>query len=701
VNNQADPANPSQDVNTVDQQSLSDFAYAFGQFMDHDMDLTQSTGASNPIAVALNDVIGGPSGTPLAFTNSQTDPKTGTSSSNPLQDVNSISAYLDLSQVYGSDSATDNALRTFSGGLMKTSPGGLPPLDNTTYFTPAQLAAINAAEGGMANGGPSSESQLFVTGDTRGNENVELTALQSLFLDNHNLLASVLQQQHPNWTDQQLFNEARKLNIAEYQEIVYNGWIPAVLGTTALPAYKGYNPNVNPGIADEFSTVAFRFGHSMLDNDIDRDGNNGLPSAASVPLSEDFFDPTILNGNGQATITDPITGLTSSDIGALLKADADGDAQATDVLAVNAVRNELFNEVIPGVGYGQDLIALDIQRAREQGIGSYNEVRQALGLKPVTSFAQITSNVQVQQELQQAYGNVNNIDAFEGGLAENHVAGSDVGPLFQAIMANQFARLRNGDRFFYLNETFDRSEQALLQQGNTLAKIIEANTNITNLQSNVFQFQASISGTVSQSAGQSARGAASGIAGLTLQLEDSDGNVLATTVTDRQGHYTFNQLSGPGADVEGQSGVSATGIYQVVLELPTGLQQTTTSPAAIAITRGGMTVTGINFGVRPTTGTTPGPRSHSSVISPSIAAAGETATTTNNASASSPGTIVQNSVSQSTQTTQDMTHSSGTLSAVGSKTQQGMARGMAAPASDLLDRVFDQSQIAWLWDALR
>jgi len=125
VNNQADPADPSQNVQTVNQQSLSDFAYAFGQFMDHDMDLTLDNGTSEPIAVPSGDPIGGPNDTPLAFNRSQTDPATGTGPGNPAQDINAITSYLDLSQVYGSDLATDNALRTFVGGQMKTSPGGL------------------------------------------------------------------------------------------------------------------------------------------------------------------------------------------------------------------------------------------------------------------------------------------------------------------------------------------------------------------------------------------------------------------------------------------------------------------------------------------------------------------------------------------------------------------------------------------------
>ena len=362
VNNQANPADPSQDIATVNQRSLSAIADAFGQFMDHDMDLTLDNGASMPIPVPVGDPIGGPDDTPLAFATSQTDPATGTGPGNPAQQVNSITSYLDLSQVYGSDQATDDALRTFVGGLLKTSPGGLPPLDNITYFTPAQLAMINASVGGMADAGSLPESSMFVTGDSRGNETIELTALQTLFLDNHNRLANELHREHPRWGDERLFDEARKLNIAEYQSIIYNQWIPDVLGPHALAPYKGYDPNLNPTIATEFSSVAFRFGHSLLSGSLERQTNNGMPVAADVPLAADFFDPDILNGQGQPTTVDPVTGLTTTDIGAVLKGDSDVNAQAEDVQVVNEVRNLLFNEVVPGVGFGQDLIALDIER---------------------------------------------------------------------------------------------------------------------------------------------------------------------------------------------------------------------------------------------------------------------------------------------------------------------------------------------------
>ncbi len=432
-----------------------------------------------------------------------------------------------------------------------------------------------------------------------------MTALQTLFLRNHNRLAGQLQTAHPAWTDEQVYQEARKLNIAEYQKIVFNGWIPAVLGKNALAAYKGYNPNVNATISNEFSTVAFRFGHSLLSASIDRQTNAGTeisdvsPSGAAITLAQDFFDPYLLNPTGAV---DPLTGHTSSDIGPILKSEADGVSQATDLMAVGDVRNLLFGN--GGFG-GEDLMARDVQRDRDNGIPDYNSLRAALGLPRVTSFAQISSNVKVQQELALAYpGGVNTIDAFEGGLAEDHVPGSDVGPLFQAILVNQFARLRDGDRFFYLNQNFNVEERGLLGQGDTLAKVIEANTNVTNLQSDVFVFKASVSGWVDATAWPSHHDpngwydrslGTLNVSGMTLELQDSAGDVLATTVTDAQGRYTFTQLSGPSADTTLGSGLSTVGTYKVVLMMPSEYHYPSDPSATIVVTNGNTQMQEVNF----------------------------------------------------------------------------------------------------------
>ena len=66
--------------------------------------------------------------------------------------------------------------------------------------------------------------------------------------------------------------------------------------------------------------------------------------------------------------------------------------------------------------------------------------------------------------------------------------GSDLGPLFTTILVHQFTRLRDGDRFFYLNERFNAEELAILSGGNTLAKVIMANTDVRNLQDDVFRY---------------------------------------------------------------------------------------------------------------------------------------------------------------------------------------------------------------------
>jgi hypothetical protein len=233
-------------------------------------------------------------------------------------------------------------------------------------------------------------------------------------------------------------------------------------------------------------------------------------------------------------------------------------------------------------------------------------------------------------------------------MAEDPVAGSDVGPLFQAIMVNQFTRLRDGDRFFYLNETFSPAEQALLNQGNTLAKVIEANTGITNLQSNVFLFQASISGTVSMDAVGPSRGAGPrGAAGITVQLQDSSGDVLATTVTNAQGNYSFDQLSGSAANPVNASGVSGTGTYNVVLVLPSTLAQTSPDPQSINITRGGTNVAGVSFTVSSWLERTGPPRWSPVIVAPLDSVNSVTGETTNTAAQT---TLAQTAVAPSTTT---------------------------------------------------
>jgi peroxidase len=132
-----------------------------------------------------------------------------------------------------------------------------------------------------------------------------------------------------------------------------------------------------------------------------------------------------------------------------------------------------------------DLIAIDIQRERDVGLGSLNQTRQAIGLAPYGSFAQLTDDPTLQSNLETVYGNINAVDLFIGGLAEPHARGSLVGQTFQAIIARQFRALRAGDRFYWQNQPFDRTTARMIE-ATTLGKIILRNTDTTSLQPNVF-----------------------------------------------------------------------------------------------------------------------------------------------------------------------------------------------------------------------
>jgi peroxidase len=605
LSNQSNPIFSFKDnLGNNNQAELSDYSYAFGQFIDHDMDLTlDNSGQAFNIPAdptRPNDPMGAE-----PFTRSQFDPHTGTT--NPRQQINQDTAFLDLSQTYGSTDRVSSLLRTHVGGLLKTSANDFLPRESD--FTAAQLAIINQDEGGIANDAMQVlDSQLFVAGDKRVNENVELMSQQTLFMRNHNRLAGQIHAAFPTWTDEQIFQEARKLNIAEYQNIVYNGYLPSILGTGAVPAYAGYNPNVNPGIRTEFSTVGFRFGHSILSSTVGRDNNDGTgitdvnPNGSPINLTEDFFRPDLINNN-HVTVNlvdrfgnpDPHT---SSTVGEVLKALSDGLPNEFDLRLIDEIRNILFG--IPH-GPGTDLAARDIQRTRDHGIGTYNQVRVAYGLAPVTAFNQISSDPAIQAALQNEYGAVTKIDPFIGMLAEDIIPGSDVGPTCRAILVHQFRALRDGDRFYFQNETFNAFEQSLLAQGDNYADVIKNNTSITNLQEDVFFNRLEISGTVfNDPDGNGVRESGEpGIQGVTVELRDPaappSAPPIASVVTDVNGEYDFTEKDGT---------IPATGNYVLKLILPSGFTQNATqvahNPGVQHLSRGDLQLDGRDFAIRST-----------------------------------------------------------------------------------------------------
>lgn len=374
---------------------------------------------------------------------------------NPRQQINEISAFLDGSVIYGSDPIRAAALRTFGGGLLKTSEGNLPPL-NTAGLANANDAHLVA------------DSELFLAGDVRANENVELSAIHTLFVREHNQLAKAIAAADRSLNDEQIFQQARRIVVAELQVITYREFLPALLGPMALRSYRGYNPHVNPGIATEFSTAAYRIGHTLINDDVKLLDNDAREVDEPLALADAFFNPSVLKAFGP---------------GPLIKYLATDNAQEVDARLVGGLRNFLFGP--PGAG-GFDLASLNIQRGRDHGLADYNRTRAAYGLPRVTVFAQITRDVNLQAKLASLYGSVDSIDLWIAGLCEDHAPGSSVGPTFQRIIADQFERIRDGDSNWYALRFAGAQLQEI--ERTRLSDIIRRNTEITKIQDNVFFF---------------------------------------------------------------------------------------------------------------------------------------------------------------------------------------------------------------------
>ena len=400
-------------------EGLSGMMYAWGQFIDHDLDLMQSGGADISITAPANDPVF-PGGT-IGMTRVVIDPHTGEGTGKPATAVNSVTGWLDASMVYGSDATTAASLR-LADGHMKTSAG-----DN--------LPIVNG---------------MFVAGDVRVDENPDLTALQTLFVREHNYEVDLLHNQHPGWTGEQLFQQAKAVVTAEIEHITYSEFLPHLLGPNALHDYHGYNPHVNPTITEEFAGAAYRFGHSIVSAEITSFGEQGQELAAQ-DLKDVFFEPAAVFAS------------TGDGADGLLRHLAADKSNALDVHIVDDLRNFLFDP-----GDGQDLAAINIQRGHDLGLGTLNQTRVALGLHAYTSFDQITSDHDTAAALAQAYNNdVNSVDLWTGGLAENHLAGAMVGQTFDVIIANQFESLRDGDRFWYQNENFDQATMNQIEHTNS------------------------------------------------------------------------------------------------------------------------------------------------------------------------------------------------------------------------------------------
>ncbi len=462
-----DRPNPREISNIVNKQEelipnrnpTTNFMWLWGQFTDHDMTLSDEFG-SEPVNIEIptGDPVFDPQGTgtaEMSFHRSMHDHEaTGTSEENPRQQLNEVTGWIDGSTVYGSYETRAAALRTNDGqGRLRTSSassGNFPPYND--------LGLLNFRFRGP---------EFFIAGDIRANENIGLVSLHTLFLREHNRLAEEIAARDPSLSGEEIYQRARRMVGALIQSVTYNEFLPLLLGPDALPPYSHYNDSIDAGIANVFSSAAFRVGHTLLDPKIRLLTKEGSEIEA-IELRNAFFE---------------LKKVVDFGIEPILRGFATDRHQRVDAFIIDEVRNFLFVDAMEPRGF--DLPALNIQRGRDHGLPSYNDMREALGLERKERFSDITSDPEVVKRLRRAYGTTDDMDIWVAGVAEDPHGESMLGELFHTIISRQFKVLRDGDRFWY--ERILSPDELRQVEETKLADIIRRNTDIGNeIGDNVF-----------------------------------------------------------------------------------------------------------------------------------------------------------------------------------------------------------------------
>ncbi|KAK3286283.1 hypothetical protein CYMTET_6151 [Cymbomonas tetramitiformis] len=436
----------------------------------------------------------------------------------------------------GSEDSVQAAEQAACSGSMTTEDGvktcDLPGAQATTT---AAAGTCNATCQGLskASGHCGGLLPCFSVGDVRGNENIGLLSMQTVFMREHNRLAGILSQMNPTWSDEDVYQEARKIVGAEMQIVTYKEYHPANMGSNAfefgsIGGRNGDTPrdhlqchsknagdsNDRDGIfrtpsgrlaescdwyddtmpadtLNEFSTAGFRLGHTQVADAFERydDQWRSHPNG-HVLLRHAFFNSSkVLLEGGVEPI---IRGLTNQ------------VCHGHDLKLVYDLGRDLFGPPGPK---GLDLVALNIQRGRDHGLPTFNAFRERYfgkGRGSIRNFSIkhhedkgffdkfLDPNNGFERDilmaLSKAYnGRFDQLDAWVGFLAERRLFGWEWGVTLSRLLAEQFKRYRNGDRFFWTNRgVFTLPQRRALSQV-SLAGIICANSNINELQPNVFK----------------------------------------------------------------------------------------------------------------------------------------------------------------------------------------------------------------------
>ncbi|EAT42428.1 AAEL006014-PA [Aedes aegypti] len=474
----------------------------WGQIMTHDMSLqaggTQSKkhatrcctddgkliGKSTapatcyPIIVPENDPAHSQTGTEcINFVRTLTtreDACTPTHPSEPAEQLTTVTSWLDLSMVYGNSDQQNAGIRAFTGGRMATvERGGYEwPPNNPNATTECDLV--------------SRDEVCYLAGDARVNQNPGLTIMQIMLLREHNRIADNLQKHNPHWDDELLFQEARRINIAQYNYINYYEWLPIFLGkenmlknrliynAKAGDYINDYDPAQDPSVLNSHATAAFRYFHSQIEGRLDLVSEIRKPTG-SLRLSDWFNRPSIIEAGDNYDF--------------LARGMATQPEELTDVNFDAEIKHFLFRRGRP---FGSDLRAFDIQRNRDHGLAGYNDYREFCGFKRAHSWEDFMDLISPQDvaKLQSLYASIDDVDLTVGGSLESHVNGALAGPTFLCILTEQFYRTRVADRHFFergdKENAFTREQLAEIRKASMARIFCDNGNHVTSMQPKAF-----------------------------------------------------------------------------------------------------------------------------------------------------------------------------------------------------------------------
>ncbi|XP_012257101.2 peroxidasin [Athalia rosae] len=391
----------------------------------------------------------------------------------PREQLNQLTSYLDASQVYGFDDTLAAFLRDLQGGrgLLREGPAA-----------PGRKALLPQSTGEFVDcrrNQLESSINCFVAGDIRANEQVGLLAIHTVFLREHNRVARELAVINPHWDGETIYQEARRVVGAQMQHITFNHWLPRIFGQSQeelIGKYGGYDPAVESTISNVFATAALRFGHSLIQPQLERlDWDFEPIPQGALPLRDAFFAPWRLVDEGGV---DPLMRGMFATPAKLKLPEQNLNVELTEQLFRTAHAVAL------------DLAALNVQRSRDHAIPGYAEWRKFCNMSVPDDFEDLAgeiSSANVREKLRRLYGHPANIDVWVGGILEDQLPGAKVGPLFKCLLLEQFRRTRDGDRFWYENPSALRPEQLTQIKQTSLARILCDNgDNITRVQTDVF-----------------------------------------------------------------------------------------------------------------------------------------------------------------------------------------------------------------------